>query len=239
VLVYTVQWIINHAGQIAALPLSTCLEVMNWLMYQIQLGIYSIYDNLRFVLVMGGYLYPEPEDLIKEPYGKALLNTDYVQLIGGAVADFYKYPRKQESHGLSGPMNHHLIYPSTEQEREHAEPAPKKFYGRFPDIIIGQINQSLPYNSYIENLYNCIGPYGTGDNYTHNVDSNTWDEFQFGNALSFSARLIAQRLSNLPGINIPNFNLDADRGYGWKTWRAQNPQNIDTNNPIVVDYVDL
>ena len=51
--------------------------------------------------------------------------------------------------------------------------------------------------------------------------------------MSFSARLIAQKLKDLP-----NFNLDGDRGYGWKTWRADDPPNINTNNPVPVHYID-
>ena len=37
---------------------------------------------------------------------------------------------------------------------------------------------------------------------------------------------------------IPNFNLDGDRGYGWKTWQADDSANIDTNNPVPTTYVD-
>jgi hypothetical protein len=58
---------------------------------------------------------------------------------------------------------------------------------------------------------------------------------QFGNAIDFSARLIAERLQQ---GTIPNFNLDGDRGYAWKTWRASDPPNINVNNPAPY-YIDV
>jgi len=227
---YTFKWIITHAWDILTLPSTTeAIAFLRWLLYQIQLGIWNIYDNLRFMLVMGGYLFPEPEDLTKYPYGQALLNTNYVHLMGGPIANFNLYPRRQEVHGLGGPMEHHLIYPGTLQEKLHAEPAPWPFHGEYPEAII---TKSYSYDPAIEKLYDCIGPYGHTDHYTHFVDQNTWTNAQFGNALSFSARLIARGMDKLP-----NFNLDGDRGYGWKTWIAKD-QNIEELSQVDVNYID-
>lgn len=227
---YTFTWIIQHAADIVTLPYVEAIATLKWLLYQIQKGIYEIYDNLRFMLVIGGYIFPEPQDLAKSPWGQALLNTSYVHLTGGATADFRKYPRKQETHGLLGTTEHHLIYPGTIQEQPHAEPAPVPFHGVFPEAFI---SQGFPYSPTIEKLYGCIEPYGAGNKFTHTVDQNTWSTAQLGNALNFCARLISQRMAKLP-----NFNLDADRGYGWKTWRAVDPAHIETNNPVHVNYID-
>ncbi len=230
VLVYTFTWIISHIDDIFLLPLTEALAVLKWFLYQIQKAIYEIYDNLRFLLVLGGYLFPEPQDLQKLPYGKAFLNTAYVQLMGGVAANFNLYPRKQEAHALLGTTEHHLIYTGTLQELDHAEPAPKPFHGAFPEAFI---SKGYKYDPQIVKLYDCIGPYGNSDKYTHFIDKNTWNTGQLGCALAFCARLIGARMENLP-----NFNLDADRGYGWKTWRAKDPKNIEASNPVPVDYID-
>jgi hypothetical protein len=227
---YTFEWIITHAWDIVTLPFTEALALLKWLLYQIQLGIYNIYDWLRFMLVMGGYLYPEPEDLSKHPYGKALLNTSYVQLMGGPAASFSTYPRRQDIHDLHGPMEHHLTYPGTPQELKHAEPAPNPFHGQYPQVFI---TQSHSWNPNIEQLYACKGPYGTNPDYTHYIDQNTWNSTQFGSALWYTARLIVGHMTNLP-----NLNLDGDRGYAWKTWVAKDPANINNLAQVDVDYLD-
>lgn len=227
---YTFQWIITHSWDILTLPLSEALQLLKWLLYQIQLTMWQIYDQLRFMLVMGGYLFPEPEDLTKNPYGKAFINTAYVQLIGGPSASFSSYPRRQEVHDLWGPMEHHLTYPGTPQEKLHAEPAPTPFHGKYPEAFI---TGGYAYDPAIEKLFACIGPYGSSNKFTHYIDNNTWTTGQFGNALMFTARLIRDRMAN-----IPNLNLDGDRGYAWKTWRAKDPKNINTLSQVDVDYID-
>jgi hypothetical protein len=229
-LIYTLDWIISHAYDIVTLPYTEAIALLKWLLYQIQRGIYEIYDQLRFMLVLGGYLFPEPDDLIKQPYGKALLNTYYVQLMGGPAASFWAYPRRQEVHDLFGPMEHHLTYPGTPQELKQAEPAPFPFHGQFPEVFITQPHS---WNASIEGLYRCIDPYGSSAKYTHFIDSNTWQTPQFGSALWYTARLIIGHMADLP-----NLNLDADRGYAWKTWVAKNPSNINNASQVDVSYLD-
>jgi hypothetical protein len=226
---YTVDWIINHAVDIITLPFTEAIALIRWLLYQVQKGIFEVYDNLRFALVLGAYLFPERRDLAKLPWGLCLLNTAHAHLSGGATASFFAYPRKQETHGLIGTTEHHLIYPGVLQELQHAEPMPDPFHGAFPEVFIGA---SHAYNPAIEGLYDAKQPYGPPDA-THEIDQSTWNTPQLGSALDFSARLIRDRLTDLP-----NFNLDGDRGYGWKTWRARDPRTIETSNPVPVDYID-
>jgi len=238
VIAATFNWIINNAGAILLLPYTEALNLVKWLLYQIQKGIWEIYDNLRFELVLAGLLFPEPRDLAKMPWGKALLNTAYVQLTGGPVANFNLYPRKQVIHNLAGPPTHHLRYPNRPQESPMAEPAPFAFHGRNPEFFI---DPPLTFDTAVDpGLYDAGGPYTVGAApFTHPLDVATWGAWwpraQFGNATEFSARLIAERLQQ---GNIPNFNLDGDRGYAWKTWRADDPPNIDANNPVPVKYID-
>jgi hypothetical protein len=230
VLTYTTEWIVTHSVDIFLLPYTEALGFVKWLLYQIQKGVWEIYDNLRFALVLGAYLPPEPRDLAKSPWAAAFLDTGSVQLTGGPPASFLNYPRKQEVHGLFGPIEHHLPYPGTLPEYPHAEPEPIPFLGVTPDRVLTGSN---PYDPYIEHLYEAISPYGGTDQYTHHVDQNSWSTSQLGSALYFTTRLLADRIDRLP-----NFNLDADRGYGWKTWRADDPENINDNNPVDVKYVD-
>jgi hypothetical protein len=236
-LAYTFQWIFNHAHDIVTLPYHEALQTIKWLLYQVQKYVWEIYDNARFALVLAGYVYPEPRDLKKNPWGKAFINTDFAHLTGGGRAQFSRYPLQEESHGTWGPMNHHLVYPRTPDEDPDAEPAPKPFYGANPETFIDGNHR---YHPSIEDLYDCVKPYGSTDKATHHVDSQTWGTAQLGSAVSFSARLIAQRINALP-----NFNLSGDRGYAWKTWRADDARPLVADhrgtalNPVNVSYIDV
>lgn len=229
-LAYTVEWIITHALDIFALPLTEALALVKWLLYQIRKFVWQIYDECRFSLVLGAYLHPEPGDFARSPWGTAFINTASAGSTGGPSPYFGSpYPRKQEVHGLLGPTEHHLVYPGTLEEKPSSEAAPKPFYGANPDVVVGGWHA---YDPTVENLYSAKEPYGPTNDFTHHVDQNTWGTHQFGSIPAFTARLLSQRIDDLP-----NFNLDADRGYGWKTWRAHAP-DIETQNPVPVDYID-
>lgn len=229
-LAYTVGWIISHSWDILTLPLTEALALVKWLLYQVQKFVWQIYDEARFSLVLGAYLHPEPGDFARTPWGTAFINTASAGATGGPSPFFGSpYPRKQEVHGLLGPTEHHLLYPGTLQEYPASEAAPKPFYGTTPDVVIGGWH---PYDPAVEDLYTANEPYGTGPAYTHWVDQQTWNTHQFGSIPSFTARLLSARIDDLP-----NFNLDADRGYGWKTWQARKP-DIENQNPVAVDYLD-
>jgi hypothetical protein len=239
-LVYTITWIVTHAVDIVTLPITTAIEVIRYMLYQIQKAIYEIYDNARFAMVLGGYMFPDQRDLTKNPWGQAFINTTGAHLTGGGFASFINYPRKRQNYQLFGATSLHLLYPLTLLEQPFAEPAPLPFFGANPETFI---SGSFPINPVAELLPDCKKPYGAPGDYsaTHSVDMDSWATGQLGNALSFSARLMAQRLDDMP-----NFNLDGDRGYGFKTWRVEGvdpeadptmPPQIEIN-PVNVAYID-
>lgn len=226
---YTVTWIITHVVDIITLPLTEALALVKWLLYQIRKGVWQIYEEGRFALVLGAYLAPEPRDFSRYPWGSAFINTASAHLTGGPAPTFYGYPHKQDKHGLLGPIEHHLLYPGTPLEHPFAEAAPTPFYGQNPDVILSGFHQYTPQ---VEDLYTAKEPYGTGSAFTHWTDQNTWTTAQFGSIKAFTARLLSQRIDDLP-----NLNLDADRGYGWKTWEPDKP-DIEKQNPVPVRYRD-
>jgi hypothetical protein len=230
---YTLGWMAQNGAAILSLPYVEALQTLKWLLYQVRKGVWEVYDSLRFILVLGGYLFPEPEDLDRDPWGKALLSPALAHLSGGAAADPMLYPRAQEVHKQVGTTEHHLVYPATLQEQPPAEPAPGPFHALLPDAFISQPWPPVPA---ADGLLACTDPYA-GSASTHAIDGNTWSTPQLGSALNFSARLAADHIANLP-----NFNLDGDRGYGWKTWRAD-PIDDDPGvaepspqvNPVYID----
>jgi hypothetical protein len=226
---YTVAWTTSHVGDIFTLPITEAQTLVKWLLYQIRKGVWQIYEEARFSLVLGAYLSPEPRDFARVPWGSAFINTSSAHLTGGPAPSFSVYPRKQEVHGLFGPVEHHLIYPGTLQEYPFTEAAPKAFYGQNPEVFLGGFR---PYDPQVEDLYTAKEPFGSGPDFTHWTDQNTWSGYQFGTIQAFTARLLSARIDDLP-----NLNLDSDRGYGWKTWEPDQP-DIETQNPVPVHYID-
>lgn len=226
---YAINWIITHAGDILSLPLTEALALVKWLLYQIRKGVWQIYEEGRFAMVLGAYLPPEPRDFARNPWGTAFINTSAAHLTGGPSPHFTAYPHKQDKHGLFGPIEHHLLYPGTPLEQPFAEAAPIPFYGQNPDVFLDGFHSYTPQ---VEDLYTAKDPYGVGPDFTHWSDQNTWSTHQFGSIKAFTARLLSEHIDDLP-----NLNLDADRGYGWKTW-AGDKHNIEDQNPVATHYVD-
>lgn len=232
---YTAKWVVDHAVDIITLPYTEAIATTKWLLYQIQKGIFQIYDNLRFMLVLGAYLFPEPRDLVKWPWSLCLLNTSFAGLPGTASPDFKEFPLSQEEHRHFGTTEHHLRYPRhltrVEIETRETEPMPLPFHGWFPEVFI---SVQHPFVAQVLDLYDATQPYDDPAS-THDIDMATASTAQLGSALDFSAHLIRDRLGK-----VPNFNLDGDRGYGWKTWRADRPGDINDPAlfPVDVQYID-
>jgi hypothetical protein len=246
-------WIINNAAAILALVATAGLQValafVNWLLYQLDKALWEIYDNLRFYLVLGAVLFPEPRDLVKYPWANAFLNTDGVQLTGGPAFDYNIYPLRQVSHSAQVNIQHHLVYPSTPRENPHAEPMPKKWQGLWPDQAFLAAPSGVPFN--VSHHYANLSvdqllaaksnyfppPIPSAVPITDQLDTATLGTptAQFGSALQLCARLIGSALTSGP---LPNFNLDADRGYAWKTWVANTPAAINNEILVATHYVD-
>jgi hypothetical protein len=231
VIVYTADYLADHIADIALLPINEFLNTLNWLLDQIQSAVYQIYDNYRFILVLGGYVFPEQGDLAKVPWGRALINFTFAHETGGGKASLSKYPRRRVPRPLFSAQNEFwLRYPQTPLENPTTLPHCEPWSVQFPEAFID--SSGLPTVA-SQDLLTCIGPFGTGTQFTHPVDLATSGTTQLGDGINFSAWLIAHHLTNLP-----DFNLDGDRGYGWKTWRPTD-RHIDTNDPIVNDDYNI
>lgn len=236
----TIEYILTHLDDILQLPLTEAIALLRWLVYQVHLGLWQIYDEARFALVLGGYLFPDERDLGKLPWSEAFVNAGNAHMTGGPAAAFSAYPRKRQAYQLFGQTEIHLLYPGTLRERPAAEPCPLPQFGVYPNVMIGQQMGDPAADAF----FGCAQPYppdpaDTSLTFTHNVETSTWSGSQLGSALPFSARLIAEMLDDLP-----DFNLDGDRGYGFLTWRLDGLSPTDPevtpaaieSNPVDVSY---
>lgn len=244
VLDYIFNWIETNAANILELPINTMLEMIKWLLYQLQKNLYEIAENARFIMVLCGYIYPEPDDLNHQQFGKAFLSPDFVGQTQGGVFNYNQYPLKQVvptinckestfSNSLLTGNEYHLKYPTTSLEYPQTEPTSKPFTTNcLPESFIDGV---FPISSLILKLYESEDPYvNTTKPCTNDIDNLTLNTYQLGSALSFSQRLINTKLKA-----IPNFNLDSDRGYGWKCWDLklnQGNSTLNDNNPMLTKY---
>ncbi len=228
VIAHTLEWIVTNIVNIVLLPITEAIGLLKWLVYQLHKLIYTLYDEMRFGLVLAGLLFPEPEDLTRPMVGTTLwapafINTAAAHTTLGGVPNFGFYPlRRNNQRSATELLEIHLRYPQTPRERRHAERMPRVFEGANPEQFI---DGGFAFDPVIEALYVATEPYDT-PKATHTIDQATWNTPQFGSALHFCSRLIAGHIDRMP-----NFNLDGDRGYGWKTWRALKPNLIE--GPIV------
>ena len=236
----TIEYIVTHIDDILKLPLTEAIALMRWLVYQAHLGLWQIYDEARFALVLGGYLFPDERDLARLPWSEAFVNAGKAHMTGGPAAAFLAYPRKRQAYQLFGQTEIHLVYPGTQREQPSAEPCPLPHFGVYPNVMIDLHMGDAGADAF----FGCAQPYPAKPsdpslNFTYNVEKGTWSSPQLGSALPFSARLIAEMIDDLP-----NFNLDGDRGYGFLTWRLDGlaptdpevaPAKIE-NNPVEVSY---
>jgi hypothetical protein len=161
-------------------------------------------NDLRDQLIMGGLAYPPPYQL-----GTIDANGNTQPVIdktpGGGVPlclsnnfDTPAYPRIMDDTILTLPDLNFACYPPTVMETPSAQ-------------------NLIPLNVYPNFVVDGTGP-GPGPGLQNGgilSDLSTLPSSNqlFGDAVSNAVQVIENN-----GNNLQNYNLDADRGYGWKTW---------------------
>jgi hypothetical protein len=189
-----------------SLPISILLAVL----YGIQLIIYEIYQTARSALSLAGFIFPDPTD-INSSHGRNLTTTFQCRL------EPFQYPKQSTS------ARSHLICPLPNVENPGTMPDFNPS-GDDPGAVTTTPNEfitNLPFN--LENLRaysNSASPEETRRLH----DRRT----RIGNATDLSAWMItiandAGESPELKSIAFTNWNLDSDRGYGYKTWTGLIP----------------
>ena len=177
-----------------SLPVAVVLSIL----YGFQLICYSIYRTVRMILSLNGLVYPEPDEL-EWPIGQRL--TMLVQECG--VKD---YP----STGIPSRNNH--ACPVNTIERESIKAG--LYSGRLsnPDSFIGDSNGTIN----IDNLK----AYVDADN-PEETKMKQDAGLAIGNAIPLTLWMIKNaEIPTLQKYVFTNWNLDSDRGYGYKTWHG-------------------
>ena len=213
---WTFETILQLADFLLAALLSIPITVAMAILYGVQLALYNLYRSLRSTLVLVGLVYPEPDEL-QTSHGRNMI-TPYQCLI----APFKRYP-----HVHSCALNN-LQCPLETVETPGTAAA---WYPSDPSITP---NKFISEDSFDWTAVEAYAKVRTPAE-TRNIQGR---RVTIGNAIDFATWLIANaNVSTLEEVVYANWNLDSDRGYGYKCWKS-NPLKLTVPTMISVeDYV--
>lgn len=204
----------------AILPIKAALWVIRDLLTE-------LYYTFRDALVIAGVALPSRDYVDNSPLGAHFTQSK------GSVESFKLYPRRQLKSTLVGgllfPQNSHLEYPQSPGELPLTMNGPYK-EGDTPESFIENTPMDL---SLLNDFVNAQSPTDT-----RNIERDALENKRaIGNAVDYSVKLMleAYEMWNQGTIlELPNWNLDADRGYCYKCWYMKNPDSLDPESTTEV-----
>lgn len=218
-LVWTFETLLDLLDLLGALLLSLPATVIMAILYGIQLLLYEVYQAIRSTLALEGFIYPDPSDL-NSSHGRNLVTPFQCSIQGcgtGTIPEtmthvpeaFYQpgFPR------LANLSVSHLVCPRSDLEQPPTIPNP-----------LNPTGGTTP-NSFIHEE-----PFSVGALHSYALASNVeatrslYAKCQrIGNATDFTAWMIGMAGDEGASerqkiVCFTDWNLDADRGYGYKTW---------------------
>jgi hypothetical protein len=201
-IIWSLETLRNLIDLLLTLLLSIPISVLLAILYGIQLLCYQIYRSARMVLSTNGFVMPEPDEL-DNSIARNLITT-----YQNCTYNFKNFPSRGK------PVTNNLVCPisMTEQPVTAAAFHPASIMST-PDRFISE----EPFNETAVRTY-AISAESPGQ--TRSIQS---DRMSIGNARDFTAWMIqnahADNLSDeILKILYTNWNLDSDRGYGYRTW---------------------
>lgn len=198
-IVWTFETILHLLDFLLAALLSLPITVAMAILYGIQLALYSLYRSLRSTLVLVGLLYPEPDEL-QTSHARNMITPYQCQ-----IAPFKRYPHVH-SHTLNN-----LQCPVETVETPGTAPA---WYPHDPSITPNKFISEEPFS--LDNVVR----YATAKT-PQETRQTQGSEAAIGNAIDFATWLISNaNVSQTERVVYTDWNLDSDRGYGYKCWRS-------------------
>jgi hypothetical protein len=208
-----VLWLISQVTYPLTYPLRLAL-------YYLKLALYDALRALRWALSMTGYMFPEPDELF-HPYAQQFINPT-----GSPFGmPHLEYPPERDNctqFPLSG----------TEFAQAFAGP-----YLRYPLNYPYWFIEGEPFDPAVEaGLVAATSPAAT----IRMTATLGRRRGSLGNAIDFflrRAREINQSPDGVSAMLLPDWNLDADRGYGFKCWRAGSTLNPPPAGGVIASYI--
>ena len=213
------------AGAIATMGTAT-IRYAACLIYE---QLYNAFQSFRLAIALNGLAFPMREHLGEVRF-RQFITPDFPDSTGvnaAMIAPFlpilrWQVPFSADPLGAIFSNERHLIYPITAGEKAAVRPAPFSYFNQLPThYAFGDIPLSQELIDQLVEL--SAGPDRTENDLLHTLGRQT-----LGNALDLSGALYERWFQ---GARLPDFNLDADRGYGYLSWTqaiggAPDPANL-------------
>lgn len=210
---YTFETLQDLFDALSALGVAALATVAMAIMYGIQLVLYEFYQAIRWSLVRFGFVYPEPGDL-NDPLGGSLIRPGQCEIEGCVPGtDLWPYPRRQDP-AVTAPWAQLACSSSTMVEQIPTSPNFDETSS--PDGSPASFIREEPFSIDVLREYANAGLGQIAD---------LWRSCaRIGNATDLAAWMI-QAAAGPPNADrklaFTNWNLDADRGYGFRTWEGR------------------
>ncbi len=201
----------NLLDLLTTLLLSLPIAVVMAILYGIQMLLYSVYRQARFVLAMNGFVSPEPDEVLGTSLGRNF-TTPYqcIYVVTSVPEEDFTGLETTYPHNHSCKINH-LQCPSTASEK------PTTTCAWYPRTENTTPNTFIKDQSFSENSVQQYAQAALPQD-TRKIEK--WG-LEIGNAIDFSTWLIKNAIGKKQeNLVYCNWNLDSDRGYGYKCWKT-------------------
>jgi hypothetical protein len=181
-------------------PLKAAVSALLWI---IQSALYAILEEIREALVLAAIIHPQPEWVRNNPIAQEI-----TELSNRSWDDVDKRMYPHRAQPSNAPF---LGYPKTPVENEPTVPGPYPAKSTPAAILtgIGSGNDTELYSRYIDSETPSI---------TRDIEFET---IQKETMPAIPLAIDVFRALRQAGNKIPDWNLDADRGYHYKNWKAE------------------
>jgi hypothetical protein len=233
-LVWTFETLLDLIDLLLAALLSLPATVIMGILYGIQLLVYELYQVIRSTLALEGFIYPDPSDL-NSAHGRNLVTPFQCNIQGCGSLQAQKYHTHVPDSGsilsyprLANLSVSHLVCPQSNPEQPLTIPNP-----------MNPTENTNP-NSFIHEM-----PFDLASLYSYAASTHPAATkmlyskcHRIGNATDFTAWMISVAGNSSASTKEKtachtNWNLDADRGYAYKTWNW--PVNAGDDAPVPED----
>ncbi len=219
----SIVWALNVLKELLELIYCTVVEALflpiRALLWLIRHLLTELYNSFREALVVAGIALPSVDYLENSPLG-AKFTTAL-----GTWESFKLFPHRQPPSSLIGgllfPDDSHLVHPSTSGEHDLTMSGPY-LEGRRPTSFI---EDAMRDQSLLDRFIQPPTPRKTWDVERDALQQDT----SIGSAVDYAVDLIFEvygMWKDGNSIDLPNWNLDGDRGYGYKCWNTKYPNSV-------------
>lgn len=190
----------------ATAPIKLLVKSLLWIAHS---ALHDLSQELKHYLVLSALIPPEPEWMENNPLAQSSVKLK-------ERSRNYLFSGKEYPHRAQESNEGFLNFPTTQIEHEATIPGPYNYNSTPVDFILNTRDNDGMYDKYLNS-----------DSAEETKNLERRNSFKsIGSSIDLSIELMKELINN---NNIPNWNLDADRGFAYKTWEVVNTNG---SNPL-------